>query len=102
MNRKPVVLTRNSDGRFGIDVPSVPDWEGFEKLARFLENEYQAQVINKADGPDSRQWILLVGGHEVILRHDDPYGNTIESKDALGAKIVEAIGKDLEARLKGF
>lgn len=102
MSGKPVVITRTCDGRCEVDVPSVPGWDGFDKLVEFLKREYGAKVISAIDGPDSRRWDLSVYGRVLIVKYDDPYGNTIESKGPESAKTVEVIGKDLEVRLRGF
>ena len=74
--RKPVIVSR-TDGHLQCDVVAVSDWEGFEKLFRFLERHYDAKVQRQFDGPDSRRWVLDVQGKALEIQHEDPWGNVI-------------------------
>ena len=97
-NRKPMVLARRG-GRLECDVLAVPDWEGFEKLARFLEKHYAAQVREKTDGPDARRWVLDVEGCALELQHEDPWGKVIVAADETGEVLLRRVAEDLAARL---
>lgn len=102
MTRKPVVISERGNGAIDVDVPAVSGWDGFDKLAQFLENEYQAKAINKIDGPDARKWTVEIEGQAIELRHEDPYGNSIHALTEQSAAVVRRIGLDLEKRLAGF
>jgi len=83
-----------------VDICAVPDWDGFDKLIRFLINEYAIDIVREIDGPDARRWILRAQGKVFELRHDDGYGNYFVAPSAESERIVTAIGQDLEKRLK--
>ena len=81
------------------DVQAVPDWEGFEKLARFLEKYYGATILERVDGPDARRWIIAVRGTTIELQHEDPWGNVIVAPDSSSEAVVQEIADDLRSRL---
>lgn len=101
-NRKPVVISERNDGLIEVDVPAISGWDGLDKLAQFLINEYQAKIVSKVDGPDSRVWKIEIEGHAIVLQHEDPYGNSIHALTDTGSVTVRRIGEDLEKRLTGF
>ena len=78
MSIESVVLSYRNDRVCG-DVVAIPDWEGFEKIVKFLEKYYGARVRARSDGPDARRWILEVDDGTVELHHEDPCGNTLIS-----------------------
>lgn len=86
-------------GRMECDVHAVPDWEGFEKLARFLEKYYGATIVERVDGPDARRWIVAVRGTTIELQHEDPWGNVIVAPDPSSEPVVQEIADDLRSRL---
>jgi len=98
---KPAVSFSQHNGRTRCDVHNVPDWDGLEKLARFLEKYYAATILERIDGPDARRWVLRVNDIQVELQHEDPYGNALLAVDAEGDDLVRVIGDDLGARLAG-
>lgn len=99
MEGEVVTLSRRGD-RVSCDVAAIPDWEGFEKIIRFLEKYYSATVRSKADGPDARRWILEVDGGMIEVQHDDPYGNRVLSMSASADSLVERVALDLRDRLR--
>jgi len=94
---RPVVLSRKKD-KLECDVAAIPDWEGFDKIVRFLEKHYDAEVVSRADGPDARRWVLRAMGQIIEVQHDDPWGNTIVSPTPEADPIVERIASDLGRR----
>jgi len=103
MNTKQaVVLTKNVNDLIEVDVCVVNDWEGFEKLIQFMQNEYSISVLEKFDGPDARRWVLKSGESTFELVHEDPYGNTLVSSNIASNQLVETIGLDLKQRLSNI
>ncbi len=96
--QSPVILTRNH-GHLECDVVAIPDWEGLEKIARFLEKYYGATTERKIDGPDARRWILSVDGEVLEIHHEDPWGNVIVAPQKSAEELLEKISRDLESRL---
>lgn len=98
MNKK-VLYIKESDG-YRVIVNAIEDWEGFEKLAKYLEIHYQAKLLESIDGPDARRWTFSIGGVEIELIHSDGYGNYFCSSTDIGEELINKIGIDLEERLK--
>lgn len=96
-----VVSFSKRNGRDACEVHAISDWEGFEKLVRFLENNYSATVLDRFDGPDARRWILDLNGVKVEVQYEHPWGNLIAAADERGDDLVVRIGKDLGSRLAG-
>ncbi|MBL4683236.1 MAG: hypothetical protein JKY37_01490 [Nannocystaceae bacterium] len=101
MAKNPISFSQR-DGRVRCEIHNLPDWEGLEKLALFLEKQYGASVVERFDGPDARRWVLAVGATRVELQHEDPWGNVLVALDAQGDELVRRIGDDLGARLAGL
>ncbi len=97
--KQAVVLTKNANDLIEVDVCVINNWEGFEKLIQFLQNEYSISILEKFEGPDARRWILKSGDSSFELIYEDPYGNTLISTNTESNKLVEAIGLDLKQRL---
>jgi hypothetical protein len=81
-------------------IDAVSSWEGFDKLVRYIELNYQSKILNSYVGPDAKRWIFEVNGQIIELIHSDAFGNyflapTVETED-----LVREIGLDLEQRLK--
>jgi len=98
-SQKNVLFLKKPDRPLEVDICAVPDWDGFDKLIKFLEIEYSTQVLSSVDGPGSRRWVLKASGHEFELRHDDFYGNYLFASTKSSEPIVEKIGMDIERRL---
>lgn len=80
---------------------AVPDWDGLEKLARFLEKYYGARILQRIDGPDARRWTVQVRSVIFELHHEDPWGNVIVAPDSSSEATVQMIADDLALRLAG-
>ena len=101
MNQKRHVIFIEKENRLlELDIISISDWEGFEKLAKYLEINYQAEILESYDGPDARRWIFSIDGKKIELIHSDGYGNYFCSASIEGNTLISMIGKDLEKRLK--
>lgn len=96
---KSVLFLRDNTGEYSVLVKAIPDWEGFEKLVKFLEINYQANVLESYDGPGARRWIIEVQNKIIELIHDDGYGNYFLAPTVESEEILNTIGKDLENRL---
>ena len=98
---KPVLyIHNNKNNDYRVVVNAIADWEGFEKLAKYLEINYQAEILESYDGPDARRWIFSIDGKKIELIHSDGYGNYFCSASIEGNTLISMIGKDLEKRLK--
>ena len=98
--KKSVVVSERQTGQVEVDIPAIPDWEGFDKLCQFLINEYSAAIVSSVDGPGVRKCILHVKGQSIELRYEEPYGSSIHSIESNATEIIRIIGKDLADRLK--
>lgn len=83
-----------------VNIHAVSAWDGFDKLIRFMQNEYAIKVIDSADGPDARRWILEAEEQQFELRFEDPYGNSLIATCSASESIVRKVGLDLESRFK--
>lgn len=97
---KPVVYLRES-GNLHVVICPIPDWEGFDKLIKFMQMYYEIVLLKQNDGPGARRWVLEKDGHQFELIHDDGYGNYLLARTASSEPIVNEIAKDLEQRLDG-
>ena len=80
-------------------VYAVSDWDGFEKLVRFLEKHYQGRVLDSVDGPDARRAVLEVRGQRLEVQHEDPWGNSIFSFSPQSHELLREVAADLKSRL---
>lgn len=102
MAKSPTVVVSRNRGRLECDVCAIPDWDGLEKLAHFLEKHYGATILERVDGPDARCWTARVRGVTIELQHEDPWGNVIVASDAASESTVREIADDLTHRLAGL
>lgn len=93
------IRDKNKD-EYRVVVNAVSDWDGFDKLIKYLEVNHQANIIEVYDGPDARRWILSIKGEEIELIHNDGYGNYFIAADVKGEALINRIGEDLEKRLE--
>jgi hypothetical protein len=80
-------------------VHAVSDWDGFEKLVRFLEKHYQGRVLDSVDGPDARRAVLEVRGERLEVQHEDPWGNSIFAFSSQSHELLREVAADLDSRL---
>lgn len=102
MRRAGAVTTTTRGGRPAAEVHAIPDWDGFDKLVRFLEKHHGASVVESVDGPDARKAVVEVDGHRVEVLHEDGVGNTVVSAEAGADGTLRAIADDLSKRLAGL
>jgi C4-type Zn-finger protein len=56
---------------------NFPNYEDMESLFEKFENELNAMVIDKIDGPYSRTWKIIIADSEYTLIIDEDYGSSI-------------------------
>ena len=100
--KKSIFFVDKNNELLEIDILPIPDWDGFSKILKFLEQNYDAKIIESFDGIGSRRCKLLIENNTVELVHDDLYGNSLRSISSHDIAIVKTIGKDLEERLKNI
>lgn len=98
---KAVTMSKQ-DGRPAAAVHAIPDWEGFEKLIKFVEKHHGARVIEQVDGPDARKAVIEVDGKRLELHHEDGVGNTLISTGPDADAMLRVIADDLGKRLAGL
>ena len=99
---KPVIFIKDENNRYRAVIDVIPDWDGFDKLIRYLEINYQTKILKSYDGPDARRWVIEVDGVIIELIHSDDYGNYLVAPTEESESLVYKIGKDLENRLKNI
>jgi hypothetical protein len=73
-----MITDREDANSYMIDFADNEDWEGFDKIVLKLTKEFNAIVIEKNDGPESRVWRLEIEGIPLSL-HNNPYGNYLKA-----------------------
>lgn len=82
-----------------LHINGVESWDDFDSLAKYLQNTFNAVIIDQVDGVCSRKWRFHVSGEEITLKHHDELGNYLISYDP-ESEIVCRITSDLEMRLE--
>jgi hypothetical protein len=100
MKDEPVLFIRDKNKLLKVDICYMQDWEGFEKLIKFVQKHYSASILAQYDGPDARRWILKSNHLIFELIHDDMLGNYFVASTKESESLVYEIGKNLESRLK--
>lgn len=100
-NLSPVFVSRRR-GKLACDVRAIPDWDGLEKIAAFLERYFSATVVQRFDGPDARRWILTINGSTIELQHEDPWGNVIIAPEPRAEPLVLHLAEELRRRLENL
>ncbi|MEZ4436982.1 MAG: hypothetical protein R3F65_31695 [bacterium] len=96
------VTIHEEGGRPAAAVHAIPDWDGFEKLLRFVQKHYGATVVEQVDGPDARKAVVEVEGHRIEVLHEDDVGNTLVSAEAGADETLRTLAADLGKRLAGL
>lgn len=95
-----VVAKRNTSGDFVLMIIQEDlGYDAIEELFEFLKVEYDAQVLQKFDGPYSRRWLLNIDGAQVTVDFDEADGFDLTVDSAEMESLLERIGEDLKARL---
>ena len=80
-------------------VKGVESWDDFESLAKYLQNTFNAVIIDQVDGICSRTWRFHVSGEEITLKHHDDLGNYFICNGP-ESEIVSEVASDLDRRLE--
>jgi hypothetical protein len=94
------IFYRRKNDSLEVDIYDIDDWEGFEKIVAFVENNYHGKVMHRNDGPGARRWILDCDNKKFELIHDDGYGNYFIANSKESEEIVTTIVQDIENRIK--
>ncbi len=99
--KNPVSFINNQSGNdYRVVINAISSWEDFEKLVRYLEINYKAEILESYDGPDARHWIIKIDNEKIELIHNDGYGNYFRALTLQGLHLIKQIGEDLKKRLK--
>lgn len=83
-----------------LDFYPISSYADFDLLFGFLEEEFEATVSERTDGPDARAWVLEVQGVRAKMIHVDDIGNSLVSEDAAALSIFERIARELADRVE--
>jgi len=96
----PYSTKRDKSGELRVFVNDIESWNGFEEIVKFFENEHDAEVMSKLDGPDdSRVWDLAMKGQIITVVHDDLIGNSFFSKASSAETLVLNLAEHLQQRI---
>jgi hypothetical protein len=98
----PVTSMMRKDGLLEIDIDAASDWECFDKLIQFLEMYYSAEVKSSIDGPGERVAKLEIRGSEIILYHDDFFGNSLRAGTVGANDIIKIIADDFKEKFRSI
>lgn len=73
-----MIIAKEEETRYIIDFCDIENWDGFDEIILKLKKEFNAIVIEKIDGPESRIWFLDIDGIRLSL-HNNPYGNYLKA-----------------------
>ncbi len=73
-----MITQREEKDSYIIDFCDKEDWDAFDYIIKTLKTKFNARVINKLDGPESRIWDLDIEGVPLSL-HNNPYGNYLKA-----------------------
>lgn len=97
-----LIFSRTKKGLLEIEVEVISSWEGFENIVRSLEQDFNAHVLEKNDGPDARSWNLEIDGQIITIQHLDTRGNWFFANSPEGEKVVIEIVNRLKERLEKY
>lgn len=84
-----MITTRINDNCLLVDFDKYyEDWDAFEVIAAKLNDFLGAKVIYKADGPESRVWLININGEQISL-HNNPYGNYLKAESAQSQIVLQ-------------
>jgi hypothetical protein len=81
-----------------LHVNGVESWDDFESLAKYLQNAFNATIIEQVDGVCTRTWRFRISGEEITLKHHDELGNYFIC-NVPESELVSQIMCDLDRRL---
>ena len=93
-----IVIRIDDESKMIVDIYPVSDWDGFEKLAKYIENEFTAEIETKFDGPGSRLWRFRKDSYVFELIFDDGYGNYLREFSEGSSSLLKKISADLDSR----
>jgi hypothetical protein len=96
MNKEKNIIIKRENQPLQIDIYPVQDWEGFDELINFIVEHYAATILEKADGPDARRWIMMKEGKVFELIHHDMVGNFLIAPTEDSESIILEISAALE------
>jgi hypothetical protein len=102
MNLNLPALTKdiNKSGIMEYHVWTVPSWDGFDPLVKYLQKYWDAEICESDDKIYSRRWVLRSNRVSISLYHDSQIGNFFLREDGINDQtLLEQIEADLIQRL---
>lgn len=94
------VVVSTSAGRLTCDLPILSGVDGFNKLWEYLQANWSAVLVSRADGPDASRWVFETRGVPLEMQFEDPWGTRLVSPASPSDPVLRDIAADLEARLR--
>jgi hypothetical protein len=90
--------TRN--GKTEAILSEESDWDLFNRIADLITKEFNAKLIEKADGLDQRYWDFEIENERLTLHLEHYLGISLfPAKDNKANYLVQRIGNYLETRI---
>jgi hypothetical protein len=83
-----MIIANEEDAKYIIDFCDEEDWDGFDNIIIKLKKEFDAKVLEKIDGPESRIWYLEIEGFHLSL-HNNPYGNYLKADSSESIRYLK-------------
>lgn len=92
-------LVRNEKGILEAQC-DAPLWQHGEQLVRHLKRRFEAHIIDKAEGPDARTWILRIEGKEIVVYQWDTGDISFFAKNRQDEELTSRIAASVQTELK--
>ena len=77
----------------------APEWSQGEKVIKHLKKRFNAEVMEKAEGPDARTWTVRIEGGVFVVNQWDTGDISLFAKDSsletMTNRIAESIQKEV-------
>lgn len=92
-------LVQMSNGSTCIELTDAGTWESFYQFAEALVAQLGATIIERADGPDVRLWVIRTKGSDLSLVYSDfPNGISLEPRDTTSDALIRQLFWTFEAQ----
>ena len=80
-------------------VLGLHDLKFFDVLKMFIQQQFQARLMNQDKGLFTQKAYFNIDGIDLILEHHDDIGNYFYSTHSNATELLEKISSELEQRL---